>query len=321
MRVTALKGISERVIPKAKSNKAQRLIFLGAGMIALGGLLILLADRPLTAFVFLFFWYGYIFLLDGINKLLRGSSLIIDRTKHFIFTLVLSVFVWWFYELYNWYVFHGWEYDLIEAPKWVEFTLLPIAWATVIPGIVETMKLLESLWEKLNRGKVSEEPQVAPLTKRGKLVSISLMLPGLLFLIMPWTGIYYYIKNWPDILVWLLSFFFWGAFAMIFDPILYLTGKSSLIGDLERGRFQKFILLFMTGYLCGFLWEFWNAWADGGKWLYTASFLIDGPKIFEMPWLGFLDFGSFAVSVYVLYGFFILGWMPELKLNLKRGFN
>ena len=52
------------------------------------------------------------------------------------------------------------------------------------------------------------------------------------------------------------------------------------------------------------LWEFWNYWAIG-KWIYTVPIPFAGPKIFEMPLLGFLGFPAFAVEVYSLQNFII----------------
>lgn len=57
--------------------------------------------------------------------------------------------------------------------------------------------------------------------------------------------------------------------------------------------------------LCGVLWEFWNYWAIG-KWIYTVPIPFAGPRIFEMPLLGFLGFPAFAVEVYSLQNFLIV---------------
>ena len=53
-------------------------------------------------------------------------------------------------------------------------------------------------------------------------------------------------------------------------------------------------VLLASGLVCGLLWEFFNYWA-GGKWKYTVPWPA-GPKLFEMPWLGFLGFPPFALG-------------------------
>ena len=87
----------------------------------------------------------------------------------------------------------------------------------------------------------------------------------------------------------------WTGYVMIFDPIVYSSKGDSLLKDLEEGRLSRILSLFMAGYICGFLWEFWNFWA-ASKWVYTAPFMKD-VKIFEMPVAGFLGFGPLRGSI------------------------
>ena len=88
---------------------------------------------------------------------------------------------------------------------------------------------------------------------------------------------------------------------MIFDPIVYSSKGDSLLKDLEEGRLSRILSLFVAGYICGFLWEFWNYWS-ASKWVYTAPFMKD-IKIFEMPVAGFLGFGPFAWEYFCFYHF------------------
>jgi len=55
----------------------------------------------------------------------------------------------------------------------------------------------------------------------------------------------------------------------------------------------------LAGYVCGFLWEFWNYWAYT-KWYYTVP-ILENIKIFEIPAVGFLAYGPFALEIYVMY--------------------
>jgi hypothetical protein len=85
--------------------------------------------------------------------------------------------------------------------------------------------------------------------------------------------------------------------------------KHSLFLELRQGKIDKLLSLFLAGAVCGFLWEFWNYWAET-KWIYTLPFL-QNPKIFEMPVAGFLGFLPFAVECYVMWIFI----KTILKLN------
>jgi hypothetical protein len=85
----------------------------------------------------------------------------------------------------------------------------------------------------------------------------------------------------------------------LIEPIVYSSKGDSLS-------------LSTAGFICGFLWEFWNYWAPS-KWIYTAPFMQE-LKIFEMPVAGFLGFGPFAWEYFVMYSF---AWLL-LRRNLDK---
>lgn len=94
----------------------------------------------------------------------------------------------------------------------------------------------------------------------------------------------------------------WMGVVFLLDPIHYLKGRNSVIGQLSQGNGQQLISLLLAGFLCGILWEFWNYWA-AAKWTYSIPISFAGPKIFEMPLLGYLGFLPFAVECFVLSEF------------------
>jgi hypothetical protein len=114
----------------------------------------------------------------------------------------------------------------------------------------------------------------------------------------------------------------WVGFIFLLEPFICRFEGKSLLNDLEDGNPQKIYLLFITGWICGFLWEFWNFWALS-KWVYIVPFFED-TKGFEMPVLGFLGFPPFAVQAYVMYNSISLfrsgrGWEESTyRLNLER---
>src|SRR5207249_10972294 len=84
-------------------------------------------------------------------------------------------------------------------------------------------------------------------------------------------------------------------------PINAFRGSESIVGDLARGDRRRLLSLLTSGFVCGFLWEFWNYWALS-KWTYTVPY-FGNLKIFEMPVLGYLGFPPFAVECWVIYIF------------------
>jgi hypothetical protein len=91
----------------------------------------------------------------------------------------------------------------------------------------------------------------------------------------------------------------WIGFALLIEPLLYRFGEDSLLHDIEHGNLSRFLNLLAGGLVCGFLWEFWNFWAQA-KWIYTVPF-FEELKLFEMPLLGFLGFPPFTISAYAMY--------------------
>ena len=94
----------------------------------------------------------------------------------------------------------------------------------------------------------------------------------------------------------------WLGFLFLLDPILFRLGLPSLEGDLAAGRRERLFSLLAAGWVCSWLWEFWNFWA-AAKWRYI--FPLFGPaltkgKIFEMPVPGYLGFLPFALECFVM---------------------
>ncbi len=91
----------------------------------------------------------------------------------------------------------------------------------------------------------------------------------------------------------------WIGFIFLLDPINYQLGLPSLIGDFRQGRRSRFYALLLSGFVCGWLWEFWNYWA-AAKWHYIFP-IFQQWKIFEMPIPGYLGFLPFALECFAMY--------------------
>jgi hypothetical protein len=90
----------------------------------------------------------------------------------------------------------------------------------------------------------------------------------------------------------------WLGFIFLLEPLNVRIGGASLFPD---GRMDRAINLVLSGFLCGFLWEFWNYWS-GAKWHYTVP-IMEHLKLFEMPVPGFLGFPAFALECFTMYAF------------------
>jgi len=229
-------------------------------------------------------WSGYILFIDSLVYRQKGASLILNRPKEFLSLLPLSIAFWLVFEFYN-LSLQNWHY--VGLPEELPWRLFGYAWAfaTIWPAILETAEALGE-WQGIARRRI---PPIH-LTRRRLIFSFTL---GVFCLILPLVV--------SLSLAHYLAALVWAGFIFLLDPLNYLMEKNSLLQDLERGDPRGFYSLLLSGIVCGFLWEFWNYWAEA-KWHYTVPILGD-VKIFEMPVLGYLGFPPFAVECYAMYHF------------------
>ena len=268
--------------------------FKGYGWIGLGlilaaeSALILQNEYPLARTISVWTtpicWWGYILFVDAVIFRLKGSSLISTRTGEFFLQLPLSIGFWLIFEIYNLHL-QNWEYHGLPENPIIRNLGLALSFATIMPGLFQTAELLATL-------KVFQGFKTSPLRVTNRIIYGGMVL-GFLFLIIPLLVSQHYACY--------LFAFVWTGFVIALDPIVYSSGGDSLLKDLEEGFLERILCLFVAGYICGFLWEFWNYWA-AAKWVYIAPF-TPGVKIFEMPLAGFFGFGPFAWEYFVMYNF------------------
>ena len=257
--------------------------------------------EPFYSWFYCFAWWSYILFIDAIIYRLKGNSLFINRRKEFFLMIPWSVFIWLIFEaanlsLENWYYIN---LPNSTVERWLGYA---IAYGTVLPGIFETMELLETLglfkMSSIKKTVISQGGHHV-LIALGTLCLVSTVIIPQDFFSLIWVG-----------------------FIFLLEPFLYRFGGRGLLKDLEEGNPRKIYLLLIAGLICGFLWEFWNFWARS-RWVYTVPF-FEEMKGFEMPLLGFLGFPPFAVQVYVLYNLISLfrfgrGWEESTyQLNAER---
>lgn len=223
-------------------------------------------------------WWGYILAVDGGVRRWRGRSLLVDAPAELRAVVALSVPLWLVFEYYNLYL-DNWHYVGLPGDPRARLLGYAVAFASILPALLETADLAAAALP----GRA-----LPPCRRRLDRRAWICIVAGALMLGLP--------------LVFPSRYVFapvWLGFIFLLDPLNAAAGRPSLLADLERGSWHRVGALMASGYACGLLWEFWNYWA-GSKWIYTVPFLPEY-RIFEMPVLGFLGFGPFALEMFAMY--------------------
>jgi len=240
-------------------------------------------------------WTAYVLLADAAGLAVKGSSRLRQAPGELGRMALLSIPLWLTFEAYNLHLVN-WTY--VGVPKnWLARSF-GYAWsfATITPAIFVTADLVGSFgWFE----KPSRPVRFSPAT-RSRYVVV-----GMFFLLLP-------LALPREFAAYLFSLV-WVGFVFFLDPVNSSLGLPSLLRDLEQGRPGRLYSLLVSGWVCGWLWEFWNYWAKA-KWLYIFP-MFQHWKIFEMPALGYLGFPPFALECFVMYTFaaWVLGhvWPPR----------
>jgi hypothetical protein len=260
------------------------ILALGILVFAAGTAGLALLVEPVPTWYYHLAWGSYIVVADDLNRRLSGRSLLRDRTRRFFWLAATSVAWWTLFEAINLRL-GNWYYVMDPPSRALRWAGGVVAFATVLPGIVETLALVE------NRGWL-RSIRVTPLRWSRAKEAACLALGATCFALP---------LVWPD------SFFplTWGSFVFLLEPWNRRHARRSFLRDLEAGEAGPFCRTLLAGLVCGLLWETWNFWART-KWIYTVP-VFEELKLFEMPLLGFLGFPPFAVECLVVLRF-LRGW-------------
>lgn len=252
----------------------------GLALVAVAWPLAWSGARPWSEYTFFPLWLGYVLAVDGLTRWRSGSSLLTRDAPRFGFLFLCSVPLWWLFEFANGFL-GNWRY--LPATDWgpvAYVALASLAFSTVMPALFVTAECYRTFAPFRRRRRWL---RIAP-SRRG-LAAISAV--GLAMFVL---SLVFPRQAFP--LVWLGMFF-------LLDPINALLGGKSLAGQVRDGRWDTVVVLFAAGLTCGFFWEMWNI-RSLPKWIYEVP-IVTGPKLFEMPWLGYGGYFPFALEVYAAY--------------------
>ncbi len=256
--------------------------YLGLLLIIFTEINFLLVIMPFASWYIVIVWYGYILFIDSLVYKVKKESIISSHPKEFILMLVISLPFWLIFEFYN--VFTGsWYYlNYVWYVHFLDFT-------TIIPAVMETFSLLNVLGiaKKVDDLKRKAGATRNHNSKYRNAIGI-LVLFGMLAVIVPF------------LMPHIGFLFIWIGLFLLLDPINFLTGRPSVIGEVSKGNKSILLRLFLSGIIMGFLWEFWNYQAYP-QWMYSFPGSAAAIKLFEMPLFGYLGYLPFALEVFLFY--------------------
>ncbi len=212
---------------------------------------------------------------------ISGHSRLREEPRGVLKMAALSIPLWLIFEAYNLRL-ANWAYIGLpqgQVERWIGYGW---AFSTITPGIFMTAALIESFgWfqQESRPLRVSRATQTAFIVLGAVMLIVPLLVPRR-------TAAYLFG------LVWL-------GFLFLLEPINSRLHLPSFEGDLARGHRGRLYSFLAAGWVCGWLWEFWNYWARAG-WIYTFP-IGQQWKIFQMPAPGYLAFPVYALECFAMY--------------------
>jgi hypothetical protein len=237
--------------------------------------------EPAATYFTPFAWTSYILIADAAIFAITGHSRLREEPRGLLKMAALSIPLWLIFEAYNLRL-ANWAYvGLPESriERWIGYGW---SFATITPGIFITAALIESFgWFKED----SRPVRFSRASEKGSIVLGAAML--IVPIVVPkQTAAYLFV------LLWL-------GFIFLLEPINYRLHLPSFEEDLARGTRSRMYSFLAAGWVCGWLWEFWNYWPRAG-WIYTFP-IGQQWKIFQMPAPGYLAFPVFALECFAMY--------------------
>jgi len=249
-------------------------LFIGVFILAASSVLLALGVPLMKTWYYCFAWWSTILVLDSLNFRRSRQSPVSESVPRFFFYAFVSVSIWIVFELYNLRL-GNWSYHGLSASFIVRWPGYAVAFATVVPGLLELEVLFCGFFKK-RKGTSARWRFSAPLLRLSSAF-------GILCLVLP---------------VFFPRFFFplvWLGFFFLLEPENYRARRASIFRELEAGHPASALAWMTAGLAAGILWELFNFWA-GSHWEYAIPYLGFG-KIFQMPILGYGGFVPFALEI------------------------
>ncbi len=277
---------SDHQHPEISRVTAAYLMIFGAGIIVLATILVALHVTVVGIYYTPVVWTGYFLFVDSWNFRRGARSYLFRDRKELLVMIPWSIFCWLIFEAYNLHM-QNWEY--VGLPDNITARLIGYAWsfATIFPVIWVTYNAVSHSLQKIS---------VPVWNASSRLLTVH-FTTGILFVLVP--------LFLPSHIAAYLFAFVWMGFVFVLEPVNDRAGGRSLYRSLRQGNAAPLVSLFTAGLICGFLWEFWNTIAFAG-WMYDVPVPFAGPKLFEMPLLGYLGFLPFAVECFSMQNFLLV---------------
>jgi len=290
-------------VPRTRSRVGRAALpprlLAGIALVGIAWPLAWMGPAPYSEHTFFPLWLGYILTMDSMTLLRSGSSLLERSPRRFLFLFVGSLPLWWLFEFAN-ESLNNWHYVMARHWSPAAYALqASIAFSTVLPAIFVTAEFYRTLpafrrpvhWIRIapsGRG-------LTAISALGLAMFVASLVAPSIFFPFVWIGVF-----------------------LLIDPINRLTGGRSIAAQVERRRWDTVLILFAAGITCGFFWELWNI-RSLPKWTYDVPGL-DGPRLFEMPLLGYGGYLPFALEIYAFYHLLhTIAWrQPDHWLRFDR---
>ena len=266
------------------------------GFVALAGAewMLFRGIEPVATYFTPVAWSAYILIADAAVLALTNRSRLHDAPITLARMALLSIPLWLIFEAYNLRL-GNWTY--VGVPLGWPAALAGYGWsfATITPAIFETSDLVQALLPAV---------PIEPWTI-SRAAENAMMVCGAACLIVPFVI--------PRHIAAHLFVLVWFGFILLLDPLNRRLRLPSFLGDLSDGFARRFYGFLASGWICGWLWEFWNNWAHA-KWHYTFP-MFQQTKIFEMPAPGYFGFIPFALECFAMYvtAAWLAGWLKRVK--------
>lgn len=225
-------------------------------------------------------WLGFCLTIDAVVYVRKGTSLIKRSVAKYVLLFLISIPVWWLFELFN-SITKNWFYDGKEYFTDLEFFLLAsLSFSTVIPAVFETSELAGTF--RLIRN-IKKGPRIKPIP----LVLALFIILGLITLALEilFPAVFY-----P--FIWLTVYF-------LIEPVNCKMRFRNLLTYTKERDWRPVMALWAGCLACGAFWEMWNFYSYP-KWFYQLPG-IESLHIFEMPLPGYLGYLSFSLELFAVY--------------------